>query len=120
MLANGFLLPFGSRSLPLLWTGVLLIGCGTSSIWGSMFAFLEQQFPLSSLATSLLVVAAVLGEFLFPAILATFMESRADVLLCLTLACSVCLCLLFFAIACVTRCKLTPLRLLMQMQQQQH
>ena len=37
LLANCFLVPFGTKSVPLLWTGVVLIGIGTSSIWACIF-----------------------------------------------------------------------------------
>lgn len=48
MIANCFLIPFGSTYSWCLWTGAALIGVGMSALWGSIYGYLESYFPVVS------------------------------------------------------------------------
>lgn len=106
LVANILLVPFGDSSLPILWTGVALVGVGMSSIWACLFGFLEQQFPVTPLISAFMIVFAVLGEFVFPALISSFIEAYARILLWVTLFCSVSNCILFIAMSLIARHKL--------------
>ena len=66
MVANCFLVPFGDTYPWCLWVGAALIGMGMSAIWASMFAYLEQYFPLSNKICATFTVFACVGELIFP------------------------------------------------------
>lgn len=51
MIANCFLIPFGNKYAWCLWTGAAVIGIGMSSLWGSIFGYLENYFPIVSTNT---------------------------------------------------------------------
>lgn len=53
LISNAFLLPHGDDNIYMLWTGIILIGIGTSSIFGCMFGFLEEYFPVTSMISAL-------------------------------------------------------------------
>ena len=106
LLSNAFLLPHGDRDLSMLWTGVVLIGVGTSSIFGCMFGFLEEHFPVTSMISALMIMAAVLGEFVFPFIISSLIDQYPRVFLWVTLSCSVGIFVLFSLISYICRFKL--------------
>lgn len=99
LVANGFLVPFGNTNLPLLWTGVGLIGVGISSVWACVFGYLEEHFPVTPMMSALMVVSAVLGEFVFPVIISAFIDDYPQVLMWVTLFCSTSIAFIFAFIA---------------------
>lgn len=106
LISNAFLLPHGDESLAMLWTGIILIGIGTSSIFACMFGFLEQYFEVTSMISALMIMSAVLGEFTFPAVISRFIESTPAIFLWVTLFCSIGIAILFAIIALICRFKL--------------
>lgn len=89
LIGNAILVPFGDSSVVCLWTGVAVFGLGTSSIWGCVFAYLEEHFPVTSKIAASMVVSACVGEFIFPFVISYFIVSTPTVFLWLTLTCSV-------------------------------
>ena len=104
--ANAFLLPFGDTSVPMLVTGVSLIGIGTSSVWACMFGYLELYFPVTSFIGSLMLISAVMGEFVFPFLISNFIDHYPRILLWVTFFCSCSTFLLFLLIMILCRVKL--------------
>lgn len=108
LLANAILLPYGDTSELMLWIGVGMIGIGMSSVWACIFGFLEQFFPVTSVIGSLMIVAGVLGEFVFPVLISYFVKDYPKILLWVVLFCSVstcCLFLLIYLICTLRLCK---------------
>ena len=99
MLAATILLNFyGNISVSLLWIGIALIGIGLSSVWGCMFGYLEEYFPVTSVIGSLMIVSAMLGEFVFPVIISSMIEKTPQILMWVVLFCSSSMTLLFLLI----------------------
>jgi fucose permease len=98
MIGNIILVPFANSSVVCLWIGVAIIGLGTSPVWGCVFGYLEQHFPVTSKIAASMVVSACVGEFVFPFIISYFIVSTPIVFLWLTLICSVSLIVIFFGI----------------------
>lgn len=94
-MANFFLIPFGGTNVYCLWAGIILMGLGTSSIWASIFGFLEDYFPVTSGITASFSVAACLGQSLMPFIVGYFIDSYPPIFLWVTLAASLMLIILF-------------------------
>lgn len=46
LIANCFLVPFGNTLVWCLWTGSAIMGIGLSALWGSIFGYLENYFPI--------------------------------------------------------------------------
>ena len=109
--ANVPLVWFGNSSEPCLWAGVAMIGIGMSAVWACMFGFLEEFFPITSIIGSTLVVSAVLGEFVFPVIISSFVKDYPQVLLWVVLVCSILFPILFILIKFICDHKLTKLPL---------
>ena len=106
LISNIFLVPFSESNLAVLWIGVALIGAGISSIWACVFGFLEEHFTVTPLMSAFIIVAAVLGEFVFPVIISAFIDGYASILLWVTLSCSLGISILFVAISLICRFKL--------------
>jgi fucose permease len=94
-LSNFFLLPFGGSNVYCLWIGIVLMGLGTSSIWASIFGFLEDYFPVTSGITAAFSVAACLGQSIMPFIVGYFIDKYPPIFLWVTLAASLALIILF-------------------------
>ena len=86
---------FSYISLSLFITGVALFGCGMSSVWASLFGFLESYFPVSPLVSSLITTCAVAGELVFPFIFSNVITTHADILIWTTGSCAAVTCVLF-------------------------
>ena len=106
LIANVLLVPFGSHNLPLLWTGVALIGIGVSSIWACVFGFLEEHFAVTSLISAFMIVSAVLGEFVFPVVISSFINCYPMILMWVTLFCSCGITIAFCLMSLICRTKL--------------
>ena len=72
LLANCFLVPFGNTHEWALWVGAALMGIGSSTVWASMYGFLEQFFPVTNIIIASFSVSACVGEFLFPNLIGFF------------------------------------------------
>lgn len=46
LIGNCFIVPFGNTYVWCLWTGAALMGTGMSALWGSIFGYLENFFPI--------------------------------------------------------------------------
>lgn len=90
-----FLVPFGNSSVWCLWVGIALMGLGTSSIWASVYGYLEQFFPMHSKIAATFTVSACLGEFVLPTIVGNFIDVYPVMFLWITLFCTVADVLLF-------------------------
>lgn len=104
--ASGILKVYGNESETMMWVGVGLIGAGLSSVWGCMFGYLEDLFPVSSLIASLMVVSAMLGEFVFPVIISSFIQTYPQILLWVVLLCSSSMTILFMLIMLICNTKI--------------
>jgi hypothetical protein len=109
LIANVLLVPFGDSHALCLWIGVGVIGLGTSSIWASLFGYLEQYFTVTSRIAAGMIVSAIVGEFVFPLIISNFVSSDPQVLLWVVLFCSVSMTLIFLVMMYIMRTKLRPL-----------
>jgi len=103
LLGNVILIPFANSSEVCLWIGIALIGLGTSSIWGSMFSYLNDHFPVTSKISSVLTVSACVGVFIFPLIISNFVETNPDVFLWVLLSCSIVIVFLYILIILLMR-----------------
>jgi len=106
MIGNLLLVPFGNSSVTCLWIGVALMGLGTSSIWSSLFGYLEDNFKVTSRISSSMIVSAMVGEFIFPIVISTFVAETPQVFLYVTLFCSISLVLLFLGLVSVMRLRI--------------
>lgn len=105
LLSNIILVPFGGTSLPCLWAGVALIGAGTSSIWATMFTFVDCYFPVTSRIAAAIIIAACVGEFVFPLVISRLIAIDAQVFLWVILFCTVTISVLFLMTVALARCQ---------------
>ena len=108
LFGNCVLVPFGNVYEWSLWTGTATIGVGISSIWASMFGFLEVYFPVTSKIASSMITAAMVGEFIFPVIIAKYVDCHPTVFAWVTLTCSLAITVLFIVIVIICRFKIKP------------
>ena len=106
LIGNVFLVPFGNSNELCLWIGVAIIGLGASSMWPSMFGYMEDYFAVSSRVASAIIISATVGDFVFPFIISFFVDSNPQVFLWATLFCSLSLAVIFLGIMAVMRTKL--------------
>lgn len=62
--SNAVLLPFAGQHEWALWVGSALMGVGVSSIYPTLWSFLEVILPVTSKMTSVVNAFACLGEFI--------------------------------------------------------
>lgn len=110
IVSNILIFPFADNSPLCLWIGTFFMGIGNSSIFASIFGFIENYFPVSNKVASALMVSSFCGEFVFPVIVSHFMEDRPTIFLEVTLACTVCLAASFALAVAVARSKLSLLK----------
>lgn len=58
---------------PVFWLSCALIGVGLSSTWGSMFGYMESQFPLNGKVVSCFTVGSCIGASFAPPIVGMLM-----------------------------------------------
>jgi FHS family Na+ dependent glucose MFS transporter 1 len=107
--ANIILFPYANTDETMLWAGVAMIGIGMSSVWACIFGYLEEFFPVTSVIGSLMIVSAVLGEFVFPVIISAFIKEYPQILMDVVLFCSCSIFTLFLFIMLLCRTKLSPI-----------
>lgn len=103
LIANVFLMIWGNATTWGLWTGTALLGLGTSSVWASVFGYIEPYIPVTSGMTASFITAACLGEFIIPALISNFVESEPRVFLWVTLYCSIAITILFIVVSIICR-----------------
>jgi len=86
-----------------LWLGIGLLGLGVSSVWGSMFGYINDHFSVTSRIASSMTVAASTGVFIFPVVISSFLETDPKVFLWILLFCSVTCILLFICVVLIMR-----------------
>ena len=64
MASNAILLPFANHYEWALWVGSALMGFGVSSVYPTLWTFLEEILPVTSKMTSVVNVCASVGEFI--------------------------------------------------------
>lgn len=57
------------------------MGLGCSSVFATMFAFVEQLTPVTPLFTSITMVACCLGEFIIPLVVGLWIDTNPEVYL---------------------------------------
>ncbi|RWS26537.1 sodium-dependent glucose transporter 1-like protein [Leptotrombidium deliense] len=78
---------FGESNVTILWIAVVIMGCSLSSVFALVLGYLQQHIKLTNAVLSLFLISACVGEFLFPTILAKFIDQKPNVF---TIICSVC------------------------------
>lgn len=64
VLSNLVLMPFANHHEWALWVGSALMGIGVSSIYPTLWSFLELILPVTSKMTSVVNSCACVGEFI--------------------------------------------------------
>lgn len=64
VLSNVFLVPFANQYEWALWVGSALMGVGVSSIYPTLWSWLEMILPVTSKMTSVINSCACVGEFI--------------------------------------------------------
>lgn len=103
MIANVILIPFSNHLEWALWTGSAIMGLGASSIWASVFGFLEDYFPVKSHMTAAFIVSACVGEFVVPTVIANWVQSYPKIFLWVMLACSIAMIILMTLMSVLCR-----------------
>ena len=78
-------------------TNLLKLGIGLSSIFGTLIGYLNNYFPVTGNVTSLFLVAACVGEFIWPLVVGKFIDTWPYVYLT-TIALSTGMCCVLFAL----------------------
>ena len=100
LISNVFLMGWGNSVEWALWTGTALLGLGTSSVYASVFGYIEEYFPVTSTITSIFCISACVGEFIIPTVISSFVKIFPEIFLYVTLVCSLMITMLF-AISCI-------------------
>lgn len=108
LVGNVFLVPFCNQYEWALWVGTAVIGAGISPIWGLVFGYLRQYLTMSSRIAGTIITVTLIGEFVFPAIIAKFIACDPMIFSWVVLFCSVSINCLFLVIVCLCRTKLKP------------
>ena len=82
-------------SEPAFWASCTLIGIGLSSTWGSMFGYMECQFPLNGKIVSCFTVGACIGSSIIPAVIGLLMADDNRIFAWFCLVFSVLIALMF-------------------------
>lgn len=101
--SNLFLVPFAGSHPWALWTGVSLMGLGCSSVFATVFGYLEMYFPVTGRIAAGFQVSATLGEFFLPFIIGKYVESFPAIFLIIIFANSIASCILFFIFDVICR-----------------
>ncbi|RWS16375.1 Sodium-dependent glucose transporter 1-like protein [Dinothrombium tinctorium] len=99
MLSNFILLPFGNSYVWCLWIGIILMGFGTSPIFGAFFGFLQEFIFISSKTASTLFVAGCIGQFVIPYAIGNFVDKYPPIFLYISFICGCIACALFTILA---------------------
>lgn len=97
IISNIVLVPFPDNRL-CLYIGTVLVGIGTSSIYASIFGFIELSIKMTPLITSLHISFACLGMSIFPILTSQLFEADKKIFLYLTLMGTVAMIILLIVI----------------------
>lgn len=84
LLTNIVLLPFYDNET-CLWVGTILVGLGTSSVFASVFGFIELSIKITPLITSFNMAFSCFGMSIFPIITSQFFDVDKKIFLYLCL-----------------------------------
>lgn len=95
-LGSIILLLYSNSSEPLMWIGNIVLGAGFSSIYASIYAFLEQHIRVTNIIGSIFVFSGGLTCALSPSLVGHYIERKPLVLIYFNLICTaLCLFLMF-------------------------
>lgn len=98
MLLGTFVLAiYANTSETMLWVGNIILGAGFSSVYASVYAFLEQQIRITNRIGSVFVFAGGLTAALSPSLVGQYIEPNPLILVWFNLVCCL-LCLTIFII----------------------
>lgn len=100
LISNAVLVPFPDNNT-CLWIGTVLVGLGTSSVFASVFGFIELSIKITPLITSFNMAASCLGMSLYPILTAQFFDTDPKIFLYLLLGGSIAM-ILFLCLIIVT------------------
>ncbi|KAH9417978.1 hypothetical protein DERP_008231 [Dermatophagoides pteronyssinus] len=92
---------YANNSETMLWVGNIILGCGFSSVYASIYAFLEQKIRVTNRIGSLFVFAGGLTAAVSPSLVGQYIEANPLILVWFNLACCL-LCLTIFVIIHLT------------------
>lgn len=92
---------YANNSEKMLWVGNVILGVGFSSVYASIYAFLEQQLSVTNRIGSVFVFAGGLTAALSPSVVGQYIEANPLILVWFNLACCL-LCLVIFVIIHLT------------------
>ncbi|KAJ6643522.1 Sodium-dependent glucose transporter 1 [Pseudolycoriella hygida] len=98
MVSNAILLPFlfiTSYSGWALWVGSAFMGVGVSSMYPTLWSFVEEIVPVTSKMNSIVNSCACVGEFIVPVIIGAYIEQWPNVYICIVFIYSALACLVF-------------------------
>ena len=75
-LGNMVLLPFGNHYEWALWVGSGLMGIGVSSVYPTLWGFLEDVVTVTGKITSIITIASCMGEFIIPILIGYYIETN--------------------------------------------
>lgn len=82
---------------------LIFLGVGMSSIFGALLGYLSEQFPVTGKVTSAFLVAACVGEFVWPLIVGNYIAESPQVYLTCIAICTTMCCILFVVIVIINR-----------------
>ncbi|KAG4078604.1 hypothetical protein HA402_011363 [Bradysia odoriphaga] len=85
MFSNCILVPFANNHEWALWVGSSLMGLGCSSVFATMFGFVEQLTPITARITAGFMVAACAGEFVIPLVVSQYLDGWPPIFLWIVL-----------------------------------
>ncbi|RWS16365.1 sodium-dependent glucose transporter-like protein [Dinothrombium tinctorium] len=74
--------------------GIILMGLGTSPIFGALFGFLQDFIFLSSKTASILFVSGCVGQFIIPYLIGNFVDKHPSIFLIISSFCGLMACML--------------------------
>ncbi|XP_054163520.1 sodium-dependent glucose transporter 1-like [Oppia nitens] len=89
------LVVYANTSMVMMWTGNIILGAGLSSVYASVYAFLEQQFRVTNRIGSIFVFAGGLTAAVSPSLVGQYIEANPLILIWFNLICvGICLSIL--------------------------
>ena len=109
IISNILLVSLGSSSTISVWITTALIGIGISSLWASLFGYIEEYFVITSRMASFMIVSTILGEFVFPLLISPFIAKTPRIFEWICILCTLLMVVSFTFIVFIVRRKLKPL-----------
>lgn len=83
------------NNVPLFWFACIYIGIGLSSTWGSLFGFMESQFPMTPPIVTCFTVGACIGCSVIPALVGHYVDKDTSTFVYIALGFSVIVAIVF-------------------------